>query len=166
MLREDSKQMNDFKQQDIMLHAGHSVINLLYLARLCITTHFKRCRVFDNDRDSNPRIKKASTGFHWSAASRRAARHNAAGVGLVFIWDSSTQLQSWHSSASGWFGVAVFLPPQYRHTGLDWDPPGAWNQPNVFLGHSEVLWPCFKWSLSQNDAPLVVIELILYGPTF
>lgn len=36
--------LNDFKQQDIMHHAGHSIINLLYLACLCITIYFKQHR--------------------------------------------------------------------------------------------------------------------------
>lgn len=67
--------------------------------------------------------------FHWSTVSRRAAQHKAVRVMLIFISgrDSSTQLQSWHSSVLGVFGVAVFLPPQYKHTGLYWDPPGAWD---------------------------------------
>lgn len=58
--------------------------------------------------------------------------HKAVSILLIFISgpDSSTQLQSWHSSVLGWFGVAVavFLPPQYSHIGLDWDPPGACNR--------------------------------------
>lgn len=36
--------LNDFKQQDIMHYAGHSIINLLYLACLCITIYFKQHR--------------------------------------------------------------------------------------------------------------------------
>lgn len=60
-----------------------------------------------------------------------AAQHEAVSIRLIIISgpDSSTQLQSWHSSVSGWFGVAVavFLCPQYTHTGLNWDPPGVWH---------------------------------------
>lgn len=36
--------LNDFKQQGIMHHNGHSIINLLYLACLCITIYFKQHR--------------------------------------------------------------------------------------------------------------------------
>ena len=36
--------LNNFKQQDIKHHAGHSIINLLYLACLCITIYFKQRR--------------------------------------------------------------------------------------------------------------------------
>lgn len=61
-----------------------------------------------------------------------AAQHEAVSIFLIIIsgHDSSTQLQSWHSSVSRWFGVAVavFLRAQYTHTGLYWDPPDACNQ--------------------------------------
>lgn len=36
--------LKDFKQQDIMLYPGHCIINLFYLACLCITVYFKRRR--------------------------------------------------------------------------------------------------------------------------
>lgn len=57
--------------------------------------------------------------------------------------DSSTQLLSWHSSVWGWFGfgVAVALPPQGSHIGLDRDPPCACNPTHMFLEQSfSFLW--------------------------
>lgn len=84
--------------------------------------------MFDNDVDSN-HIIKVSTLFHRSAESSRAAQYKAISTLPIFLSgpDLSTQLQSWHSSVLGWFGVAVaaFLPLQYSHIGLDRDPPCA-----------------------------------------
>lgn len=88
--------------------------------------------MFDNDGDSNHTIIKVSTLFHGRAESSRATQYKAISTLLIFISgpDLSTQLQSWHSSVLGWFGVAVavFLRLQYSHIGLDQDPPCACNK--------------------------------------